>query len=114
MAKKVGNTIGAWAFLIGVILAIILGIIGINFKDATFLSWTLVILGVLIGLLNVTAKESYGFMVAGFILVAVGYMGAGVLSVIEVVRNMLSALLLLFVPATIVVTLRSVFAIAKN
>jgi len=114
MAKKSGITIGAWAFLVGVILAVILGVLGIDFKEAVFLSWTLVVIGIIIGLLNVNSKESHGFMIAGFVLVAVGYMGAGALSVIGVVKDILSALLILFVPATIVVTLRSVFAIAKN
>ena len=46
--------IGGWAFLIGIIIAIIAGIIGPIDKTVTIV---LVVLGLIVGLLNITEKE---------------------------------------------------------
>jgi len=120
--KSKGKILGAWAFLVGVVLAVILGILGTGY------SWVLallVIAGILVGLLNVTDKESSGFLLAGVSLVIVSAMGQNALDVFSSVSlwsipigtmlaGILSALLILFVPATIIVALKSVFDIAKN
>ncbi|VVB78486.1 Uncharacterised protein [uncultured archaeon] len=119
--KSKGRVLGAWAFLIGVILAIVLGVFGTN-------SWILallVIAGILVGLLNVTDEESSGFLLAGVSLVLVSWLGQDSLSAFATVSigslqigsmliGILSALLILFVPATIIVALKSVFDLAKN
>ena len=115
MVKKSKNLIGAWTFLIGVILAIVLGLFNMYLgPNSTYILWVLVVLGIVIGLLNITNKESSGFLLASLALVVVGYMGQGVLGIIPQIGAILSALLVLFVPATIIVALRIMFDIAKN
>ena len=119
MAKKsVMELVGPWAFLVGVILAIILGIIG-SANDL----WLalLVIAGILVGLLNVSKSESQGFLLAGLALVIVAALGQNALGAFSSVAyigkmlyGILNALLILFVPATIIVALKSVFALAKD
>ena len=55
---------GAWAFIIGLILAVIVAII----SASNVPSWaiiTLAVLGLIVGLLNVTDKEIMMFLVAG-------------------------------------------------
>lgn len=111
MAKLKGNLIGAWAFLIGVILAVIVGWIG-N-MDETMI-WVLLIIGIVIGLLNVAAKEANTFMIAGVVLVIVSSLGGGAFIAAAKFGSILSALLTLFVPATIIVALKTVFSIAKG
>ena len=108
--KSKGNLVGAWAFLIGVILAILLGLLG---ATEAWVLGVLVVLGILVGLLNVGDADVNPFLLAGTVLVIVSYMGADVLGVIEVLGGILNALLTLFVPATIIVALKAVFSIAK-
>ena len=115
MAKK-ENLIGAWAFLIGVILAVIVGIFNaqIGARASTIISAILVILGLIVGLLNVGSKDIKTFLLAGVSLVIVSAMGQIALGVITYVADILNALLILFVPATIIVALKSVFSVAKT
>lgn len=110
MAKK-GNLIGSWSFLIGVVLAVILSAIG---PISQTIAFVLVILGLAIGLLNIADKEVKPFLMAGTVLVIVSALGSGVLGVIPVISKMLYAILMLFVPATIIVALKSVFSLARN
>ena len=120
------NSIGPWAFLIGVILAIVIGI-GTTLIPIPELSrfsaqiyGVLVLLGLVVGAMNVTSKDTHTFMVAGAVLVIVSKFGmesvTGSLIGIgigDAVSSTFAALLALFVPATIIVALKVVFSIAK-
>ena|SRR3989338_8046353 len=111
------KSFGAWAFLIGVILAVI---IGLATKGAlgSAVAAILVIIGLIVGLLNVTAKESQPFMMAGIILVIVSSFGGDVIGNLAAIGpylgGALDAMLVLFVPATIIVALKSVFELARD
>ena len=112
--KSKKNLIGAWAFLIGVILAIVLGLFNSYLgTNSTYILWILIVLGIIVGLLNITSKESSGFLLASLALVVVGYMGQGVLGIISQIGSVLSALLVLIIPITIIVALRNIFEMAK-
>jgi drug/metabolite transporter (DMT)-like permease len=112
MAKNT-NLIGAWAFLIGVLLAIIVGIFQLGANET--LSVILVVLGIIIGVLNITGTEIKEFMIAGTVLVIVSALGGqSYLGLIPYVGDTLRALVVLFVPATIVVALKAVFSLAKR
>jgi hypothetical protein len=103
--------IGSWAFLIGVILAIILGAIG---AVGDIIALILVILGLIVGILNVSDKETNAFLMGGTVLVIVSAFGADALEIVGFVQNILNAILIMFVPATVVVAVKSVFMIAKK
>ena len=125
--KSKENTLGAWAFLVGVVLAILIGIVSASLisipvltKYSTGIYAILVILGIIVGFMNVTNKDSQTFMIAGVILVIVSKFGMeGVtgsligINIGNVVTQVFGALLALFVPATIIVALKTVFGIAK-
>ncbi len=111
MARTVGNVIGQWAFLIGVIIAIILGAIGsLNGVWVTIL----VIIGIIIGLLNISVDEVMPFLWSGTVLVIVSYFGASAVDVIPAFARILQSLLIIFVPATVIVALRNVFGLARR
>ena len=75
----------------------------------------LVILGIIIGLLNVTAKESSGFLLASLALVIVSILGQSVLNtIIPQIGSILNMLLIIFIPATVIVALKTIFEISKN
>jgi len=112
LAKSKGSsTIGSWAFLIGVILAVILGALGV--VEGT---WTavLVVLGLIVGILNITDEEVRPFLTAGTVLVLVSFLGRDVLGSVALLGNILNAVMALFVPATVIVALKSVFSLAKK
>lgn len=117
MVKKIkGSTIGAWAFLIGIVVAVTLGVFSSQIIGSIqeVVVWVLIILGIIIGLLNITNKESSGFLLVSATLVIVSYFGRMILMIIPVLGNILWALLILFVPTTIIVALKSVFEMTKN
>lgn len=120
------NSVGAWAFLIGVILALVIGTSTTLIPIPALTAYSaqiyaiLSILGLFVGFMNVAGKESQVFMLAGAVLVIVSKFGmesvTGSLIGIgigETVSSIFAALLVLFVPATIVVALKTVFSIAK-
>ncbi len=124
--KSHENSVGAWAFLIGVILAILIGLATTILSIPTLVLYSaqiyaiLVILGLIIGFVSIPAKDSQTFLWAGAILVVVSRFGmesvTGSLIGIgigDAVASVFGALLALFVPATIVVALKTVFSIAK-
>jgi hypothetical protein len=116
MAKENGNILGAWAFLIGVIIAVLAGFVpAIDLATGV---WAAVFaaLGIVIGLLNITAKETKEFLMAGAVLVIVSALSksSGIEIALPYVGLILNALVILFVPATIIVALKSVFVAARR
>ncbi|MBI3334531.1 hypothetical protein HYZ97_03525 [Candidatus Pacearchaeota archaeon] len=111
MAKGKGNLIGSWSFLIGVILAIILGLFGSVTGNILII---LVVIGLIVGLLNIADKEAGPFLLSGAVLIIASAFGGDVLQAITLVDNILNALLAIFVPATIIVAIRNVFGLARR
>lgn len=58
------ETIGKWAFIIGLVLAVLAGL----FFQPGWAIWVLAILGVIVGLLNITVEETRGFLLASIAL----------------------------------------------
>ena len=122
------NSIGAWAFLSGVVLAVIIGFLTAIILDVSSMRLyssviysILVVLGLVVGFsINVEGKDSQTFMITGTILVLVSRFGMESVTssligigIGDVVSSTFAALLGLFVPATIVVAIKTVFSIAK-
>ncbi|MBC8500953.1 MAG: hypothetical protein H8D38_04270 [DPANN group archaeon] len=108
--RKNTRSFGSWAFLIGFVLALLFGIIGVT----DVIAWLLVVLGLVVGFLNITEKEIQPFLFGGTVLVIVSALGAESMAIIPVVGNVLNAILLLFIPATVIVALKSTFQLAKD
>ncbi|MEA3248641.1 MAG: hypothetical protein U9Q73_02965 [Nanoarchaeota archaeon] len=121
MVRSQENLVGAYSFLIGVVLAIIIGLFNKSLESAGVLFYsTLVIVGLIVGFMNVGDKNSSTFLMASLSLVIVGALGAEPLKyialdnyVVTSLRNVLCSLLVMFVPTTIIVALKTVFSMAK-
>jgi hypothetical protein len=117
MAKGLkGKSIGAWIFLIGVLLAVVIGLFP-SFSSNSITLAILVIIGLVIGFMNISAGEASKFLLAGAALIIVSSMGQGAIpsgNIGGIITSVLNSLLMLFVPATIIVALRTMFAMAKN
>ena len=116
MTKKKANPFGIWLFLIGIVVAVTVGLFTNQISDQTYkiALFVLVVLGIIIGFINVIEKEHTKFLLASLTLVIVSYMGQGVLMIIPQIGKVLGALLVLFVPTTIIVALKIMFELAKD
>lgn len=101
---------GGWAFIIGVVIAVLVGLFG----GLSSWLWALVIIGLIVGLLNVSGGESTNFLLAAVSLVIVTALGSNVMSSIAVLEDILNAITALVVPATVIVALKSIYTLARN
>lgn len=109
--------LGEWAFLIGVLLAVVFGLFSplqLGLDTSTVLA-VLVVLGIVVGLLNITVKETTGFLLAALALIV---SGAVSFTALPVVGRQLSDILVyisfLVAPAAVIIALKTVYALAKN
>lgn len=120
--------VGSWAFIIGVIIALIVGIFsnasnGSNTSDGSNASngvttSVLIVLGLIVGFLNVTGRETTPFLLATVSLVIVASFGSQALGDVAMVGSFLegtlSALMTFVIPATIIVALKAIYALAHD
>ena len=109
------NQIGSWSFIIGLVVAIVLGL-GLTAEYNKVVIWILFSIGIIVGALNVTAKETQSFLTTGTILALLPYLGlqVGVFNDAPLVVNILKAILTMFIPATIIVALKAVYEVARD
>ena len=119
--KSRENLFGAWAFLAGIVLAVLVGILAGD-KTSPWILGVLAILGLVVGYF-VSEKNVQTFLLDSVSLVIVSFAGIQGLVLDAAIRGIaigrlvsavLGALLVLFVPATIVVALKVVFSLAKS
>ncbi len=119
--KSKENLVGAYAFLVGVVLSIIFGLFNGPLAQASGTLYSILILiGLVVGFMNTGDKDSITFLMASVSLVIVASLGMDPLRYIALdnyfitsLRNVLGSLLVLFIPATIIVALKTVFSLAK-
>jgi|SRR3989344_5050836 len=111
---KLAQKIGFWVFLLGVILSLVAGF----WELSPALISVLIVLGLIAGFLNVTATETTPFLLAVVALVVVTAFGGNVLSGVAIIGErlaaVLNAIIVFVVPATIVVSLRAIYGLAKD
>ncbi len=113
MAKNMMNW-GKWAFIAGIVLAIASG-----FLAASWVPVVLFVLGIVVGFLNVTAKEMTQYLVA---IVALLLVANSILILAQVIDNTIMGVVgrilvnfNAFVAASgLVVAIRSIVALGKN
>lgn len=121
MAKgktNVASMIGFWAFIIGLVIALAVGIMAALGTAAAIMPATiivLIILGLLIGFLNITAKEILLFLVATIALIVVGSVFAPLttFSVGKILDAILALVATLMAPAAIVAAIKALWAVGK-
>ncbi len=115
--------IGGWAFIIGVLLAIIAGaliasgqavILGVA---APWVSLILVILGIVVGFLNLKDKEIDKFLIASLVLLALAGTAGG-MSVIPIVGIYLAAIVqqvsIFVAPAAVIGAIKAIYSLASE
>ncbi len=122
MAEKsnVMAKVGIWAFTIGAILALIAGFLPDNW-DGMIVA-VLAVLGIIVGFLNVTEDETDKFLMAAVsIMIALytaGYAINATISTLGAVGTYMLSILgninIFVFPATIVVAIKALYALAKD
>jgi len=111
MDKKLGH----YAFLVGIVLAIIAGL----FETAiapSIATLILVLLGLIVGFLNITGKETTPFLIAAIALLAAGgarldVIGYGIGGImVSIIQN----ISVFVAPAAIIVALKAIYALAQD
>ena len=118
MEKKIGD----YSFIVGVILAVVLGLATPQLGKAQPWLWSLlVVLGLIVGFLNVSGKETKEFLWVSVALVVVAFAGANQVNSwanVEIIgpylKAMFDAILAFVVPASVVVALKDVWELAKS
>ncbi|MCD6247630.1 MAG: hypothetical protein J7J87_04355 [Candidatus Diapherotrites archaeon] len=114
------QTIGSWAFIIGVLIAILGGIFApMLAEQAAWITLVLVILGLIVGFLNIGDKEIPGFLMATIALMLVGSADLEIIDkVIAPVGTYLASIvanIVAFVaPAALIVALLEIYRLAST
>ena len=118
MEKQIGN----YSFIIGVIIALVLGLASAQLGAAKAWLWSiLVVLGLIVGFLNVSGQETKDFLMVTVALAVVAFAANSQIkgwSDVELIGPYLSgifgSLLTFVVPASIVVALKEVWQLARE
>ncbi len=110
------HKIAHYCFFIGLIIAVLAGLPWFsNTIDSRALMTTLVFLGFIVGLFNLTAKDTQPFLLASVALMLAGIVNLSLIPLIgETLRSMLSNIVVFVVPGAIVVAMKSIYTMASE
>ena len=118
MAKKKSTSdfdlkrTGHYAFIVGILLALAVALIEMPENVAVSV---LVILGLIVGLLNVTAKETMEFLIAALVLMVTASTTALILGSLHTILIAMWRNVMTFIgPAAIVVAIKTILVLAEK
>ncbi len=107
--------VGKWAFLVGLIIAVLASFLT---GYAATVALALFVLGLIVGFLNISEKDSNKFLLASIALLSGGIASITAISMLAVVSTYLNAILGSFVAfvsaAALVVAIKAIFETGKN
>ncbi len=107
-----------YTFFVGLLVAILVAFVTEVFNvipDPRVLITTLVILGFIVGLFNLTAKETTPFLLAAVALMLAGIVNLGLIPAIgPLLQTMLRNIVVFVVPGAILVGLKTVWKLASD
>ena len=111
------HRVAHYAFFGGLVLSIVAGlfrgVLGPN--GPVILVTALVILGFVVGLFNLTAKETTPFLVASIALMLAGIVNLGLIPGVGLyLRSILSNIVVFVVPGAIIVGLKTIWKLASD
>ena len=118
------NTYGSIVFGVGLAIAIIAGLINLQSDLANqIIGATLVILGLAVGILNITKAESQSFLIASLVIVTLLQPFMSIFMqmfniqsqfVSQIISGIFMNIGIFVVPAALIVALKVAFAVAKD
>jgi hypothetical protein len=125
MAKVQNSTtsrIGVWAFMIGLVLALLGGIIvSILGRGQAAVTAILLVLGLIVGFFNVGKNEVKDYLVAAVSLVIVTFMGSSIMANLDTLgvlggylQYVFAAIMTFVIPATIIVAVKEIYGLSRD
>lgn len=116
LALKIDSHLGRYAFAVGVIAALIFAFTNQNYLPKEY-GIFLIIIGLIIGLINITHKERAMFLIAAIALIVTN--GANLWSISlwnigPILQVFMRNLAILFAPAALLVALETIYELASN
>jgi hypothetical protein len=102
---------GHWAFLVGVALCVIAGFVP---QLQTYkITWVIVFLGLIVGLLNITAKETQEFLIAAVALIIAADVAGDIIALGSIAPIFGNIITFVF-PAALIVALKTIWELASS
>ncbi len=106
--------IGSWAFIIGIVIAIVLGLFGGAMTEIqTWIAYLLIVIGLIVGLANIKQKEVHNFLLAALALLTVGAAGLQTIPMLgSYIDSILKNIVAFVAPATLIIALKAIYDMA--
>lgn len=106
----IGDKIGAWAFIAGIVIAIIFAFVA----AAPWVVWLLGAIGIIIGLLNIGDTEVQGFLIAAIAFVVAASSLSAVFGGFAFIGDFLKNVTTLIGPAAGIVAIKALYDFSKE
>ena len=109
---RIVGLVGFWAFIVGLIISVIAGLV---LPGNAIVVLILVILGIVIGFLNISPKETQALLLAAIALIVVGNAFAPLkfLGIDTMIAGILAYITVLVAPAAVIAAIKTIWAIGK-
>ena len=120
MGKGFANRLIAYAFTVGIVIALILGVISAWLPAGVVpvLTSILILMGIIVGFFNITPAETKDYILFVTAIVIVTSLGGGILGNVQMIgmylENILQAILAFVLPSVIIVGIKAVMNLAKD
>src|SRR3989344_496024 len=105
---------GTWAFIVGTLISVVAGFFTLGPLTVSLL----ILLGLIVGFLNITTSETNEFLLATVALIIVAGFGGSVFADVSYVgvylQRILNAIVVFVVPAAIIVALKTIYSLASD
>jgi hypothetical protein len=109
---RIVGLVGFWCFIVGFVIAVAAGLV---LPGNAIVTLVLVILGIVIGFLNITPKETQALLLAAIALILVGNAFAPLkfLGIDTFIAGILAYVTVLVAPAAVIAAVKTLYAIGK-
>ena len=101
--------VGRWAFIVGLVISVLAA-----FLPLSWFGLVLMILGLIVGFLNVSGSEAQGFLIAAIALTISASAVQGLPLVGDLVTNIMAGVVAFVTPAILVVAVKALLETAKE
>ncbi len=107
-------TVGKWAFILGIILAVLVGFIAVPYT-----ALILMVLGLIVGFMNVESNETHDYLVAAIALLVIGIGGVQAMSTLGVtvydwVQSIMSNFIAFVGASALIVAIKAIIRLGKE
>lgn len=123
VAKKMVNKVLAYAFMTGIVVALVLGLVSAVVSQISpalpaILTSVLILAGVGVGFANITESETRDYILFVTALVVVLALGGSTLGQVKYIggylQSVLGSLMTFVLPSVVIVGVRAIFRLAKD